>query len=309
MALTMNNSQVETTLNKLDDEYKRNETSRVLVKFARFTDLVETLGSVLNGLNPNGDETDPQTHYSRHVVKELENLDFYRTLLLLDKMADFCDSEFAFCTVGTSLNRFPRPTPEEFKEFKGFYVHNAVLNETVSSVYPVELIRAIRFYCCSILHRFFGTYDVTEKRDTKDGRELVCVSESATFRVGNSQRTSDDFVRFLELVCQVCQYFHQFETMLTEFVTPFRDAATLAKQMRDQQPREPRQREDRQPRQQREDRQPRQREDRQPRQQREDRQPRQQREDRQPRQQREDRQPREQQHPRKRVVPTQTTTQ
>jgi hypothetical protein len=210
MALTTY-SQVQPTLQKLNAEYKQNETSRVLVKFARFSDLVNTLGSVLNGLNPNGEETYPQTHYSRHVIKELESLDFYEIVLLMDKMIDFYDSDFAFCTIKTQLNRFTRPTPEEFKEFKGFYIHNAVLNESVSSVYPVELIRSIRFYCCSILHRFFGTYDVTEKRETKDGRELICVPESATFRVDNTQRTSDDFILFLEIVCQVCQYFHKFE--------------------------------------------------------------------------------------------------
>lgn len=235
MALTTDFQQCETTLKKLATDYKKNETLKVLVKFARFSDLISSLGYVINELNTNGDETNPQTHYSRHIVKELNNLDFYPIILILDKISNFCDSEFAFCTIGSSLNRFTRPTLEEFKEFKGFYLHNAVLNKTVSSVYPVELIRAIRFYCCSILHRFFGTYDVNDKKETKDGRELICVPESATFRIKNSQRTSDEFIQFLELICEVCQYFHKFDNMLTQFVTPFLEAATIAKQMRNKQ--------------------------------------------------------------------------
>ena len=223
------------SVKQLSAVYHENKTGVVLVKNANLLDLSEALGAVFAGLQTTDKTIPPQANYNKTVVSAVEKTGFFSFMNLLSQLYDFHDADFAFCTVNARLSSFPRPTKEEFKEFKFLYVLDSNMNLTLDDVFPIELIRAVRLHLMQLLFRFFKTYDVDEEFQTKDGKKhYVCDASKATFRSDGHTVATGDFCSFAEYLIKANRYLKRLTLELTEFSTPFREAARVAKAEREQ---------------------------------------------------------------------------
>jgi hypothetical protein len=214
--------------------YHENKTGKVLVKNASLLDLSEALGAVFAGLKTTDKTIPPQANYNTTVVSAVEKTGFFGFINLLGQLYDFYDADFAFCTVNTRLGSFPRPSKEEFQEFKHLYVLDSNMNLSLDDVFPIELIRAVRLHLMQLLFRFFKTYDVDEEYQTKDGKKhKTCNASNATYRSNGHTVATGEFCSFTEYLIKANLYLKQLSLELTEFSTPFREAALTAKAERE----------------------------------------------------------------------------
>lgn len=216
---------------QLAEQYNKNKSHKLFVKNATLIDLTEALGAVFVGFETTDKTVPPQAKYNATVVSALEKLHVFQFVSgLLDQLCDFYDSEFAFCTVNVPLGKFPRPSRDEFQQFKHLYVLDQNMNTTLGEVFPIEIFRAVRLHLMNLLFRFFNTYDVDETFVTKDGKtHYTCDSSKATFRSKGHNHTTAEFCSFAEYLIKANRYLKQLSLELTELSQPFRDAAQIAK--------------------------------------------------------------------------------
>ncbi len=221
------------TISAIAASYTTYKEHDVLLKDASLVSLIDAVGALCAPLQTTDKTIPPQAEYNKIVVAGLEKIGFFRIFDELAKFGYYDDEDFANCTVLARLGSFPRPTKEEFHEFKHMYVLNSNLDLTLSEVFPVELIRALRLCVSNLIFRFFRTYDVDEVRILKDGKKVkVCNPSNATYRLDGSNRTSQQFVTFLSELIQLYRFISGFSYELTEFVEPFKSAAIAAKKLR-----------------------------------------------------------------------------
>lgn len=222
---------------KLNASYHSNNVGSIMIKNATLCDLIETLGNIMYSLQTTDKTIPPQVEYNRIVIDGLEKLGFFKFIKTLELLTHYEDEEFAFCSLLTELGRFPRPTKEEFQEFKQYYVLNTTMELMIDEVFPVEIVRAIRLHISQLLFRFFHTYDVNATRELVDKKEkktiFVCDPENATYRVGDSHRTSTEFMSFMRLIVDASQYLSTLDIGLSDISGPFKTAAMTAKKMRE----------------------------------------------------------------------------
>jgi hypothetical protein len=215
---------------QLADEYNKNKTEKRFLGNATLLDLTEALGAVFVGFETTSETVPPQAKYNATVVSALEKKGFFKfTAGLLNQLCDFYDSGFAFCTVNVPLGKFPRPSREEFQQFKHLYVLDQNMSLPLADVFPIELIRAVRLHLMQLLFRFFKTYDVDETYSTKEGTFQVCDPTKATFRSNGHTVATADFYSFAEYLVKANRYLKGLTLDLSEFVQPFRTAAQVAK--------------------------------------------------------------------------------
>lgn len=221
------------TISAIAATYNKYNEYDVVLKDATLVSLIDAIGALCAPLHTTDKTIPPQAEYNKIVVEGLEKIGFFA---IFDEVVNFgCydDEEFADCTVLTRLSSFPRPTKEEFKEFKHMYVLRDNLELKLSEVFPIELIRALRLCVSNLIFRFFRTYDVDEVRIMKDGKKVkICDPSTATYRIGSNHRSNDRFVIFLTDLIKLYRFISQFSYELTEFVEPFKSAALAAKKLR-----------------------------------------------------------------------------
>lgn len=222
---------------QLADAYNDNKTGHLFLKNATLIDLTEALGAVFVGFKTTEETSPPQVKYNTTIISAFENQRFFSFVTdLLNRLYDFYNSDFGFCTVNMPLGKFPRPSREEFQENKHLYVFNHNLNLCLDEVYPLEIIRAVRLHLMTLLFRFFKTYDVNETYVAKDGKKhYICDASQATYRSNGNSRTTTEFLAFVEYLIEANRYIKQLSVELTEFSEPFRAAALAAKAERVQQ--------------------------------------------------------------------------
>ena len=221
------------TISAIADTYNKYAEYDVLLKDASLVSLIDAVGALCAPLQTTDKTIPPQAEYNKIVVAGLEKIGFFQIFDELSKFGSYDNEDFANFTVHARLGSFPRPTKEEFREFKHMYVLHSNLDLKLSEVFPVELIRALRLCVSNLIFRFFRTYDVDEVRILKDGKKIkVCNPSSAVYRIDGSQRTSQQFVTFLVELISLYRFISQFSYELTEFVEPFKSAAIAAKQLR-----------------------------------------------------------------------------
>ena len=216
---------------RLAGDYNNNKTGNRFLKNATLMDLTEALGAVFVGFETTDQTVPPQAKYNATVVSAFDKHRFFGFVSgLLNQLCDFYDSDFAFCTVNVPLGKFPRPTREEFQEFKQLYVLDHNMNLRLDEVLPIEIIRAVRLHLMNLLFRFFKTYDVDETYTTKDGKtHHTCDASKATFRSDGHTHTTADFYSFAEYLIKANRYLKQLTLELSEFSETFRTAALTAK--------------------------------------------------------------------------------
>ncbi len=221
------------TISAIAASYNKYKEHDVLLKDASLVSLIDAVGAFFAPLQTTDKTIPPQAEYNKIVIAGMEKIGFFNIFAHLAKFGSYDDEDFANCTVHTRLGSFPRPTKEEFQEFKHMYVLNSNLDLTLSEVYPIELIRALRLCVSNLIYRFFRTYDVDEVRVLKDGKKIkVCNPSNATYRIDGSNRTSEQFVTFLVDLISLYRFVSQFSYELTEFIEPFKSAALAAKKLR-----------------------------------------------------------------------------
>ncbi len=221
------------TISAIAATYNKYKEHDVLLKDASLVSLIDAVGALCAPLQTTDKTIPPQAEYNKIVVAGLEKIGFFNIFTHLAKFGSYDDEDFANSTVHARLGSFPRPTKEEFHEFKHMYVLNSNLDLTLSEVYPIELIRALRLCVSNLIFRFFRTYDVDETRILKDGKKVkVCNPSRATYRVDGTNRTSEQFVTFLADLIQLYRFISGFSYELTEFLEPFKSAAIAAKKLR-----------------------------------------------------------------------------
>jgi len=220
-------------ISAIADAYTKYAEYDVVLKDATLVSLIDAVGALCAPLQTTDKTIPPQAEYNKIVVAGLEKIGFFHIFTELSKFGSYDDEEFADYTVLARLGSFPRPTKEEFKEFKHMYVLRDNLELKLSEVYPIELIRALRLCVSNLIFRFFRTYDVDEVRILKDGKKVkVCDPSTATYRIGQTHRTNDRFVVFLTDLIKLYRFISQFSYELYEFVEPFKNAAAAAKKLR-----------------------------------------------------------------------------
>jgi hypothetical protein len=223
------------TMSAIAATYKQYSEHEVLLKDASLVSLIDAIGSLCASLSTTDKTSPPQAEYNKIVVAGLEKIGFFSIFEHLLKFGCYDDADFANFTVVTRIGSFPRPTKEEFQEFKHMYVLHSNLDLKLSEVFPIELIRALRLCASNLIFRFFRTYDVDEVRVLKDGKKVnVCDPSRATYRVDGTQRSSAQFTTFLTDLIGLYRFISQFSYELTEFVEPFKTAAMTAKKMREE---------------------------------------------------------------------------
>lgn len=214
----------------LATSYHTNSTGKQILRNASLIDLIESLGAIFAGFHTTPETISPQAKYNEIVVSAFAKQDFFKfTSGLLHQFYPHWDSEFAFCTVNVPLGKFPRPSREEFQQFKHLYVLDQNMNLPISEVSSIEFIRAVRLYLMQLLFRFFKTYDVDETFAREGKTFQVCDPSKATFNSHGHAMTSEDFFSFLQCLIQANRYLKRFTLDLSEFVQPFRAAAQAAK--------------------------------------------------------------------------------
>ncbi len=221
-------------LTRLAEDYKTNKVDSVFMKEANLIDLTEAMGSVLSKLNTTDETVPPQAKYNKIVVSAFENRNFFNFMKIMNRICDFYDADFAFCTVSVPLGRFPRPSREKFLEFKQLYVFDSNMDLRLGEVFPIELIRAIRLHLTNLLFRFFKTNNVHETFVTRDGKtQNVCEPCAASYRLNGRTVANEKFLNFIEYLIEANELVKCFTPELSEFSNAFREAAKIARAERD----------------------------------------------------------------------------
>ena len=215
--------------------YNTQNLGGLLMKEANLEDLTYALSRYfVDSMVTTEQSIPPQVEYAKIVNDGLTQLDFFKVVAQnMFRLTSYGKSEFGKFTVYSTIESFSRVTKEEFTNNKGYYLHRSVLEQQLSKIQPLELIRAMRLALQKLVFRFFHTYDVNEMREIGNKQVKVCDAASATFRRGEHNITTEEFCDFVELLIDTCRIMNTYSAELTEFRDVFLNAARTAKQMRE----------------------------------------------------------------------------
>ena len=176
----------------------------------------------------------PQAEYNRIVLSGLVSVDIPSLIQHLIRLSNYSEEPFAESSILATLRGFKRPSKEEFNDNRALYVHDKVLDTTISEVRDTDLIRAARLYVRNMMLRFFRTDDPDEKSENPRTKKMEprCVPERCTFRRGDRYITTLEFSQFLGDLLAAQRLFLNYSDELDEF-SFYKDAALTAKKMRD----------------------------------------------------------------------------
>jgi hypothetical protein len=185
-------------------------------------------------LNTTDKTVPPQAEYNRIVLSGLVTANIPSLIQHLIRLSNYSNENFAESSVLATLRRFKRPSKEEFNDNRSFYVHDKVLDNTISEARDTELIRAARLYVRNMMMRFFHTVDPDEMSHNPQSKKMEprCVPERCTFRRGDRNITTQEFTQFLDDLLTTQRLFLNYSDELDEF-SFYKDAALTAKKMRD----------------------------------------------------------------------------
>jgi hypothetical protein len=216
--------------------YRAENLGTLLMKEATLEDLTFALSRYfVDSLVTTDKSIPPQVEYAKLVNTGLSQLNFFKFVAsTLHRLFDYTDAEFSNFTVLSRVDAFTRVSKEEFEESKGYYPYRSVLEQQLTDVQPIELVRAVRLVLQKLVYRFFHTYDVHEMREVGKKNVKVCDPSNATFRRGDRNITTEEFRDFIEVLLEACDVVNGYTQELTEFRDVFTQAARVAKQMRDE---------------------------------------------------------------------------
>lgn len=211
-------------------DYHKYDTKELTMNKANLINLTNALGEIFYNFTTYNDDIPAQAKYNHTIISLFEKYDFFKLYKILDDMCSYDNTDFSYCTVFLPMSKLPRPTREEFEQYKHFYVHNKNLYDSINNVYPTEIIRGIRLLLSSMLFKFFNTYDVNETFVSKDNKKhYVCDSSRAFYLSRKHQKSSSDFCSFITLLIDANRYFTNLTPELSEFIVPMREAGKVAK--------------------------------------------------------------------------------
>ena len=154
-------------------------------------------------------------------------------LPVLYRLIGHCSEDFGNNTLLRRLSTFPRPSKEEYEEYKGFYINKKLSDTPLSEVYPSDVVRLIRFALGNLLFAIFHTFDPNEKKEVFVKGKMMnvdkCNPENATYLHNGRPTTSEAYHDFLTDLIALNKFFSKFTLELSELTSPFVDAAKTAK--------------------------------------------------------------------------------
>ena len=229
-------TQFTSTFNSGASTYRTEKLGSLLMKEATLEDLTFALSRYFVDSHVTTPTTvPPQIEYAKIVDTGLAQLNFFKFVAQnLYALTSYANHDFGKFTVLSPVGSFSRVTKEEFTENKDYYLHRSVLEQQLSDVQPLELVRAVRLVLQKLVFRFFRTYDLDETREVGKKVVKVCNPSDATFRRGDHTITTEDFRDFVETLLDACRVVNTYSPELKEFRDVFSQAARTAKQMREE---------------------------------------------------------------------------
>jgi hypothetical protein len=163
----------------------------------------------------------PQTVFIQNTLQGLSELNFPKIIKMCYTLYDkHCEADYGNC-FDADLGWLSRRRKGEFNI--AFDIHHNDLSKTFEETKFFMQIKAIRLYVAELFKKYVGSYEPQD-----------FVANKVTYRVGDSRRTSDEFVTFCYELMHLHVEFCKYSERLTEFSDLFKTSGTLAKTYREE---------------------------------------------------------------------------
>jgi hypothetical protein len=198
--------------------YYADDLGEKTLRLSQFIDLCTVLGAEMSIQCDTlaSEKHTPQKVYAQSVITGLSELNFDT---IFDKCCTLYEhhngveySKLFNCDLGWLSRRHKG-------EFDiAFDIPHKNLDEKLDECRPYTLIKALRLYVSDLYKKITGSYNPA----AYDPRKV-------TYRVGDSRRTSDEFIRFCNELTNIHKHFCVYSEKLDEFFALFKKSGDLAK--------------------------------------------------------------------------------
>ena len=215
------------------------------LRYSTFIDLATATGAEIYHLGVEVKDN-AQAEYNAIVLDGLTKLGFMSFVeKVLVPLMNFEDTPFSKTTILNTVKYWMGDednlkTQDEEEDVTPYRPRRNVRGIPLGTIYFNEKLRALRFCLDEIRFRIWQTYDANKTKTverTVNGKAVkttlkVCDPSSATYRVGDRQRSSEEFSTFCSYLIDAFKYFEKFDEDLTKFSTLFRSASSAAHKIR-----------------------------------------------------------------------------
>lgn len=204
------------------DYYAANSTEKTL-REAQYLDIFGSIIVEFALMTKTLEESkkNPQTVFIENTIQGLSELNFPKIVKMCYALYNkHSESDYGKC-FDSDLGWLSRRRKGEFNI--AFDIHHNELSNTIEETKFFMQIKALRLYVAELFKKYVGSYEPQD-----------FIPNKVTYRIGDSRRTSDDFVNFCYELMHIHIEFCKYSERLTEFSELFKTSGALAKKYREE---------------------------------------------------------------------------